>query len=43
MRAYNIAALEFRNPNFDELKRRRATGKPAPKRRYGTVSRGVEV
>ena len=48
VRVYNIAALEFLNPNFDALKRRRLsgsgrTGNTASKRKYGTVSRGVEI
>jgi len=43
-RVYNIAAIEILNPNFEELKRRRVNKISAkPRRRRGTVSRGVDI
>jgi len=43
-RKYAMAGLEIMNPNFDELKKRRANKKVAPRgRRRGAVSKGVDV
>jgi len=42
-RIYNIAAIEIMNPNFEELKKRINATQQKPKRKKGTVSRGVEV
>jgi len=42
-RVYNIAALEMRNPNFEELKKYKSSAPTTQKRRRGVVSRGVEV
>ena len=42
IRVYAITALEILNPNFEELKKRK--GKvPQPKRRRGTISKGVSL
>lgn len=42
-RVYNIAAIEILNPNFEEVKKRKTAGTAKPKRRRGTVSKGVEI
>lgn len=42
-RVYNIAAIEILNPNFDELKKRKGIKAPTPKKKRGTISRGVDI
>ena len=43
IRVYNIAAIEILNPNFEEVKKRRIRKIAPAKRRYGTISKGVEL
>ena len=42
-RVYNIAAIRILNPNFAELKKRASSVTTKPRRRRGTISRGVDV
>lgn len=43
IRVYNMAAIEILNPNFEELKKRKSAKPTAPKKRRGTLSKGVSV
>jgi phage terminase large subunit GpA-like protein len=43
IRVYNMAAIEIMNPNFEVLKKRKGAKPAPPRKRRGTVSKGVDV